>query len=95
MENASIIDKGKRIKDIRQALGLSLKRFALLCGVHENTCGFWEHNKTSPTLDAFDRFSTLGINALPYISGQTEVRFIVPVEDAREMVARLLKKIEG
>ena len=55
------IDFGNRVKEMRLAQGISLRKFALMIGIDKSFLVDIEHGRKSPTLDTIEKIAC-GLN---------------------------------
>ena len=86
------VDKGGRLRSIRMDLDIGQADFSKLFKSKPSvgTIQNWEQNKFFPSIDEFDDFPRLGINAIPYITGSSDVRYMYSIENVKERVSNYL-----
>lgn len=85
----------KKIKELREADGLSQKELAEKLGIAKNTLSQYEHNKSNPSLEVIVQLSAffdVSVDYLLGLSSDGELRPVVPystpilTEDEKELV---------
>lgn len=84
---------GRRLREEREALGLSQPKFAAIAGTTKQTLFSWETDKTAPSASHLAAFSAAGVDVVYLLTGQRMPKVESTLNDREREIIELMRRM--